>query len=75
MIALREMLQEREQYYLDMLEALPVAIYTTDAAGKITYTPTLRKSGKPPCQSPSRRFCFIHDPLWIPGRRIAPRPD
>lgn len=28
---------EREQYYLHMLEALPVAIYTTDAVGKITY--------------------------------------
>jgi PAS domain S-box-containing protein len=28
---------EREQYYLHMLDALPVAIYTTDAAGKITY--------------------------------------
>jgi PAS domain S-box-containing protein len=28
---------EREQYYLHMLEALPVAIYTTDAAGKVTY--------------------------------------
>ena len=37
MSALRELLQEREQYYLDMLEALPVAIYTTDAGGKITY--------------------------------------
>ena len=37
MTVLREMLLEREQYYLDMLEALPVAIYTTDAAGKITY--------------------------------------
>ena len=33
----REFLPEREQHYLDMLEALPVAIYTTDAAGKITY--------------------------------------
>jgi PAS domain S-box-containing protein len=33
----REFLPEREQYYLDILEALPVAIYTTDAAGKITY--------------------------------------
>ena len=28
---------EREQSYLHLLEALPVAIYTTDAAGKITY--------------------------------------
>jgi PAS domain S-box-containing protein len=28
---------EREQYYLHLLDALPVAIYTTDAAGKITY--------------------------------------
>ena len=27
----------REQYYLHMLDALPVAIYTTDADGKITY--------------------------------------
>jgi PAS domain S-box-containing protein len=33
----QECLQEREQYYLHMLEALPVAIYTTDARGKITY--------------------------------------
>ena len=37
MTALWEMLQEREQDHLDMLEALPVAIYTTDAGGKITY--------------------------------------
>jgi PAS domain S-box-containing protein len=37
MIVPREFLPEREQYYLDILEALPVAIYTTDAAGKITY--------------------------------------
>ena len=37
MIIPREFLPEREQYYLDILEALPVAIYTTDAAGKITY--------------------------------------
>ena len=28
---------ERERYYLHLLDALPVAIYTTDAAGKITY--------------------------------------
>jgi len=28
---------EAEQYYLQMLEALPVAIYTTDATGRITY--------------------------------------
>ena len=39
------------------------------------YTPTLRKSGKPPCQSRLRRFCFIHDPPWLPGQRIAQRPD
>ena len=48
MTALRETLQEREQDDLDMLEALPVAIYTTDAAGKITYyseTPTLGEAG------------------------------
>jgi hypothetical protein len=38
MTALQKMLQEREQYYLDMLEALPVAIYTTDAIGKSPIT-------------------------------------
>jgi PAS domain S-box-containing protein len=33
----QDLLHEREQYYQHMLEALPVAIYTTDPAGKITY--------------------------------------
>ena len=37
MTARPELPQEREQYYLDVLEALPVAIFTTDAGGKITY--------------------------------------
>lgn len=37
MTARPEMPQEREQHYLDVLEALPVAIFTTDAGGKITY--------------------------------------
>jgi TolB-like protein len=45
------------------------------AAFAVAYTPTLRKSGKPPCQPTARRFCFIHDPPWLPGQRIAPRPD
>ncbi len=30
-------LAEREQHLLDLLEALPAAVYTTDAAGRITY--------------------------------------
>jgi PAS domain S-box-containing protein len=37
MAVVRDLLHEREQYYRHMLAALPVAIYTTDAAGKITY--------------------------------------
>jgi PAS domain S-box-containing protein len=36
-VTVKELLHEREHYYRHMLEALPVAIYTTDAAGKITY--------------------------------------
>src|ERR1700687_6407441 len=28
---------DRERYFRDVLEALPVAIYTTDAAGRITF--------------------------------------
>ncbi len=39
------------------------------------YTPTLRKSGKTSFQPALRRFCFIHDPPWLPGQRIALRPD
>jgi PAS domain-containing protein len=30
-------LREREQRFHELLEALPAAIYTTDANGKITY--------------------------------------
>ena len=41
----------------------------------LVYTPTLRKSGKTSCQPGLRRFCFIDDPPWLPGQRIAPRPD
>ena len=37
MAIVHDLLHEREQYHLHMLDALPVAIYTTDAAGKITY--------------------------------------
>jgi len=33
----QEVLHESEQYHQHILEALPVAIYTTDASGKITY--------------------------------------
>lgn len=32
-----ETLREREQRFHELLEALPAAIYTTDANGKITY--------------------------------------
>jgi hypothetical protein len=39
------------------------------------YTPTLRKSGKIPCQPRLMRFCFIDDPPRLPGQRIAQRPD
>jgi ABC-type transport system substrate-binding protein len=39
------------------------------------YTPTLRKPGESACQAPLRRFCLIDDPSWLPGQRIAPRPD
>jgi hypothetical protein len=47
----------------------------TGAKPLAIYTPTLRKSGKTPCQRPLGRFCFTHDLPWIPGQRIATRPD
>jgi hypothetical protein len=45
------------------------------AKGFLQYTPTPRKSGKTACQPPLRRFCLIDDPPWLPGQRIALRPD
>lgn len=33
----QQALQEREQWFHDLLEALPAAIYTTDAKGRITF--------------------------------------
>ena len=33
----RERLEQRVRYHRDALEALPVAVYLTDAAGKISY--------------------------------------
>lgn len=33
----QQALQEREQWFHDLLEALPAAIYTTDAEGRITF--------------------------------------
>lgn len=35
--AAEERLKAREEWYLDLLDALPAAIYTTDADGRITY--------------------------------------
>lgn len=33
----QQLLDERERYYRDLLDALPAAIYTTDAAGRISF--------------------------------------
>jgi hypothetical protein len=38
--------------------------------GKRDYTPTLRKSGKAPCQRPLGRFCFTHDPSRRPDAEL-----
>jgi PAS domain S-box-containing protein len=33
----KELLRDRERHFRELLDALPAAVYTTDAAGKITY--------------------------------------
>jgi len=72
MTALREMLQEREQYYLDMLEALPVAIYTTDAVGKITYYNQAAAdfAGRRP-KLGSDEWCVIWRLFWPDGTPMS----
>ena len=46
----QEALREREQWYRGLLEALPAAVYTTDAGGRITFynQAAVELAGRPP---------------------------
>jgi hypothetical protein len=63
-----------EPWVLDM-DSTVETLYGHQEGAELGYTPTLRKSGKTACQPRLGRFCFIHDPPWLPGQRIARRPD
>src|SRR6476646_4166385 len=67
-----ELPDEREQYYLHMLEALPVAIYTTDAAGKITYynQAAADLAGRRP-ELASDEWCVTWRLYWPDGTPMA----
>jgi hypothetical protein len=73
-----ELLPEREQYYMHMLEALLVVIYTTDAVGKITYynqaatdpaaaLSSAAMNGASPgvCTIPTARPCRMMNVRWL----------
>jgi PAS domain S-box-containing protein len=60
--ASRESLHEQKQHYLHALEALPVAIFTTDATGEITY-----------CNQAAAALAGEHpDLFWVDWRLFRP---
>ena len=65
-------LHERVRRFRELLDALPVAIYTTDAAGRITYynEPAVALWGCRP-QLGSSRWCGSWKLFWPDGRSMA----
>jgi PAS domain S-box-containing protein len=63
---------ERRWHFTDLLEALPAAIYTTDAAGRITFfnQAAVEFSGRIP-QIGSDQWCVTWRLYWPDGRPMA----
>src|SRR6185503_18116837 len=65
-------LQQREQWYRDLLGALPAALYTTDADGRITFFNRGRRRALRQAAFPRRR-CLVDWQQALLARREAHR--
>src|SRR6516165_2999033 len=63
---------DRRWHFRDLLDALPAAIYTTDAAGRITFfnQAAVEFSGRRP-EIGSDQWCVTWRLYWPDGRRMA----
>ena len=63
---------DRQWHFYDLLDALPAAIYTTDAAGRITFfnEAAVEFSGRTP-EIGSDRWCVTWRLYWPDGRPMA----
>src|SRR6516162_6133914 len=63
---------DRRWHFRDLLDALPAAIYTTDAAGRITFfnRAAVEFSGRSP-EIGSDQWCVTWRLYWPDGRRMA----
>jgi PAS domain S-box-containing protein len=68
---IEETLREREQQFRDLLEALPAAVYTTDAAGRITFynQAAVELAGRVP-KIGRDRWCVTWRLRWPDGRPL-----
>jgi len=64
--------RDRRWHFRDLLDALPTAIYTTDAAGRITFfnQAAVEFSGRTP-EIGSDHWCVTWRLYWPDGRRMA----
>src|SRR5579883_1698607 len=67
-----ETLRERDERFRDLLEALPAAVYTTDAAGRITFynDAAVKLAGRRPALG-SDEWCVTWRLFWPDGRPMA----
>src|SRR6476660_8464428 len=59
------------QYFRELLDALPMAVYTTDANGRITFfnQAAVELSGRTP-EIGSDQWCVTWRPYWPAGRAM-----
>ncbi len=68
---MEDRLRESEQHMRDLLEAIPAAVYTTDAQGKITFfnKAAVQLAGRTP--EPGEKWCVTHRLYTADGTPLA----
>jgi len=74
----RAMTQDGEQALVVAVRDISERKAAEQRIGELAHYDIPRLCGNPEkaaCQSRLKRFCLIDDPAWLPGQRIARRPD